>query len=225
MKKVKKPITNPSFEEDANQPAKGANLADIVKSANELVDLREKIEAMELELKELSDKAFKKSSEELPALMTAAGMKDFTLASGVKIVIKPVCSASLPSAGAISKAGPDDAAELKERFEKGCAYLENSGAASIIRNNVVVPLGKDSEKVKEAVVKAMKALRVPFAVQKTVNPQTLTSWVKERLKDGKPVDMDLFKVFVGECATIEAPKGGAVKPTSRSKASDDVSLF
>src|SRR5690349_12010014 len=117
--KKNKPAPSADFEQDAATQSKGADLSQIVRSANELVSLAQEIEDLESALAEKRKTYFTKETEELPALMTAAGMKDFTLSSGAKIVIKPVVAASLPSATAITKAGPDDRGELEDRFNRG----------------------------------------------------------------------------------------------------------
>ncbi len=92
------------------------------------------------------------------------------------------------------------------RRDKAMSFLEKNGAASIIKTWVEAEFGKGQ---KGEAIKAQKLLqKAGIAAELTsgVHPQTLASWVRERLEGGLAVDMEALAVFNGQKAVIDRPK-------------------
>lgn len=194
-------------EEDIAPLAPATDLAAIVEIAKGLVNLEKRILMGEELLKQLKEKHQRITTEEIPAMMEALGLKEFTLANDDKIVLMPVTSANLPSESTIEKTKEvNKQEELRARFNSGIAYLKKVGADSIIKTFVKAELGKDSEKLAKQVQAALGKLGIEASVGRGVHPQTLTAWVKERLAAGLEVDFDLFAVYTGTRAEIKPNK-------------------
>ena len=84
-------------------------------------------------------------------------------------------------------------------------YLRDVGEGDIIKNEVVVSFSMGQDNQAGDVVADLESKG--FAPQKKqhVHPQTLKSWIKNRIESGKEVDFDLFGVYQGNRAKI---KGG-----------------
>ena len=63
---------------------------------------------------------------------------------------------------------------------KAYEWLENEGEGSLIRRNVSVSLGKDSEEIQEKLTNVLEDLGVDYDLKFGIPWNTLTSWLKER---------------------------------------------
>jgi hypothetical protein len=197
------------FAEDStenNQPSSG-ELAQVSALANRLIQI-ESAKAKILEQVEKLDEEYDRIQfADLPGLMEAIGLKDFTLSSGETVVVKSIIKGGLPSESAIAREkDPIKRDELRMRFESGIAYLENHGAAALIKNYVSAEFGKDSSALASAAADALKSLGVDPMISRGVNPQSLNAWLKERLKDGSEVDADIFKLYSGTKAEVKSER-------------------
>lgn len=197
----------PNFEEDAAASTDSNQLQKVVNMANAMIakettilNLQDQIATLQKEYDELA-------MEQLPDFMTNIGMKEFSLSNGNKVVIKPIIRGSIPSESAIDKErDPDARATKRDRFERALAYLEKAKAGAMIKNVVQAELGKDSKALAKKVLMTLRKLNVEANLWRGVHPQTLNSWIRERIEAGSPVDMDLFQVFCGKRAEIVQPK-------------------
>jgi len=192
------------FKED-KKPNTG-ELTKITKTAEKLIDVQRDIEALNDQLAVLEAQRDRISLEDLPTLMNNCGLSEFKLRDGSRVTIKPLVRASLPTDTAIMRCKDIEQRRiLEDRRKHGLAYLRHNGAAALIKNLLRAEFGKDSERQAREALRILRELKVPAELVKTVHPQTLTAWVRERLEGGRPVDMDLLSVYSGSLATVERP--------------------
>ena len=69
---------------------------------------------------------------------------------------------------------------------------------------VNVAINKGDEDTRQKVLDAVMAIQAPIvvSVQDDVHPQTLTATIRQRLKDGAAVPLDLFKVYTGRVVDV-----------------------
>jgi hypothetical protein len=206
MKKDKKTKPNIDFQADT-APKSDGELTRVREMAQQLLDVEYSIARAQEELETLLESQQRIVASDLPALMEEVGIKEFTLASGERVIVKPIIKASLPAESAIEKQkDKDKQAEMRDRFKRGLNYLQKNGAGSLVKQTIKADFGKDAAKKVRLALSALRALGVAAEVHAGVHPNSLTSWVKERIEGGKPVDFDLLGVYSGQVASIDKPK-------------------
>lgn len=192
------------IERDANNSS--SDLSSVARLANQALDLRSKIENLEYELNQAKATLFKLETEEIPDEMDALGLKKFSLSTGEEISVSPVISSSLPSKTQISKADDDERPILEHRLKSGLDFLRENGADSLIKNVLEFELDKGKDNVVPRLIEIADELGIPHNRDEKVNHMTLNKFIKERIRDGKPVPMDIFSVYNGRKASIVKPK-------------------
>jgi len=205
MAKTKKHNSHINFKEDKTE----SQLLDLDRIGVLVIQLQNKLlllEAAKERVEELSQDVNRLKTEDIPALMDEFNLSEVKLKDGSKVHVRPLILANIPSEGAILKCRDGELRHImRERLNKCLAYLRKSGAAALIKTFLKADFGKDSEPLAKAAISALKKLGISADVAKSVHPQSLNAWVRERIEAGKPVDMDLFKVFNGQVAEITTP--------------------
>ena len=148
----------------------------------------QQIKDTEAQLKDLKDKKRAVDEEDIPSIMQTIGVESLQV-DGNKVTVDKFVSARIPET------------KKQEAFQ----YLRDVGEGDIIKNEVVVSFSMGQDNQAGDVVADLESKG--FAPQKKqhVHPQTLKSWIKNRIESGKEVDFDLFGVYQGNRAKI---KGG-----------------
>jgi hypothetical protein len=197
------------FKQDSKQGTGQPQIEDLEIVSKAVILLQSKIHLLsqaEQRVSQLKDEVFKLKTEEIPALMDQLNLSEVKMKDGSRVSIKPLVQASLPSEGAILKCRDGEQRhEMRERLKRGFAFLRKAGAAALIKTLLKADFGKDAEVKAELAVRQLKKIGIQAEVSKGVHPQSLNAWVRERLEDGKPVDMETFKVFSGQIAEITTP--------------------
>lgn len=167
------------------------------------VKLGEEIEKIEKELLQLALIAQAKSADleqvqnQLATGMTELGLKGLDLASGARIELTEVVSASIS----------------EENAPGAHQWLRDNNLGDLIKNMVTVSFGKGEDgyaKLLLNLVETMRdknELRCGFVEQKeAVHTSTLKSFVKARIAAGDPLPLELFKVYQGVRAGLVKPK-------------------
>lgn len=182
----------------------GDSLKRITEMGKRLVQIKEAEARLQERLKELSEESERISGADLPGVMQELSLKDFTLESGDKIVLKNIVKGNLPTESAILKEqDPTARIELKTRFEQGMRYLESNGASALIKNVVMAEMGKDSIVLSKKAIAALKKLKIDATLTRGVNPNSLNAWIKERIEAGDEVDPEIFKIYTGTRAEVK----------------------
>lgn len=157
-------------------------LSDMVRK---LRSVDQEIERVEKELKALKQDRQKLTTELIPGVMDQMGVERLDV-DGVTVTRKLIVSASIS----------------EERRDQAFGWLRENGLDDIIKNDVVVSFGKGQDNYAKNAVAILREQGFDPDVKTHIHPQTLKAFVKERVEDGKPIDLDLFGAYVVNAAEI-----------------------
>jgi len=152
------------------------------------LEVQDRIAALELDLKKARDKHRKLTEMDIPAAMQeAGGVAMIKLANGHTVEVKEVIAARIPVA------------------QQGQAYgwLRKHGFEDLIKNDIIVGLGKGDDEVAKAVGDYLESVGIGYQRKESVHYQTLGAFVREQDAAGAPVPEDIFGVYRGLVATIK----------------------
>ena len=186
-------------------------LEDVAPSSNEIgavADMAQRMLELENEINRLDELSKQKkqdlkmlAEQDLPDLMQELNIRDFTLSNGAKVSVKDVIVASVPSQGAIEKAKDESKkAELAMLQQQCFDWLRAEGAGDLI--NVEVQFGRDEDEACTAFAEELRERQIYYKRAVGVHPQTLNSFIKERMSEGKEVPMEMFRIYAGRRANI-----------------------
>ena len=188
-------------------------LEDVAPSSNEIgavADMAQRMLEIENEINRLDELLKQKkqdlkmlAEQDLPDLMQELNIRDFTLSNGAKVSVKDVITASVPSQGAIDRAKDESQrAELAIRQQQCFEWLRDNKAGDLIKSNVEVQFGRDEDEACSAFAEELRERQIYYKRAVGVHPQTLNSFIKERMSEGKEVPMEMFRVYAGRRANI-----------------------
>ena len=160
----------------------GKTLSSLVK---QLRSVEMQIEDAESHLKTLKQEKHKLSVENIPAVMDEMGVERVDV-EGLTVARKMMVHASIP------------VARKEEAFE----WLRQHGLDDIIKNDVTCSFGKGQDNLAGDVVGLLEQRGFDPKTKTHVHPSTLKAFIKERVTDGKPIDLDLFGAFIANAAEI-----------------------
>ena len=152
----------------------------------EMRRLEDDIQAAEEHVKELKRELKGYSHEKIPALMDEMGTESFTTDEGVTVAVKNVVHASL----------------TQENKEQAFAWLRKEGLDDIIKNDVVVTFGKGEDNIAGDFVGQCEQQGLHTNAKTYIHPSTLKAFVKERVSEGKSIDLDLFGAYIANVVQI-----------------------
>ena len=161
----------------------GKQLSQLVR---DLRSIESSIEDAETRLKILKQAKHKLSVENIPALMDEMGVERLDV-DGMTVERRMIVAASIP------------AANKDQAFE----WLRSNGLDYIIKNEVTCSFGKGEDDVAGDVIGILRDRGFDPMTKTHVHPSTLKAFVKERITDGKPIDLDLFGAFISNTAVIK----------------------
>lgn len=180
---------NDMFEQDAGAlTVKDEDLTSVAALAKRAKLLEKEIEEIESVLKERKEQLRKMEEESIPNMLTELGMKDFTMADGSKITVKPFYSASIK----------------EENRAQAYEWLREHGYDDIIKNTVSVRFGRGEDQLCDTLLNLLRGQNYPVEQAQKIEPQTLKAWVREQVERGSAFPTELFGVYVGQKATIKS---------------------
>ena len=161
----------------------GKNLSDLVRA---LRRVEQQIEDAETHIKSLKAEKHKLSVELIPGLMDEMGVERLDV-DGLTVSRKMMIHASIPV----------------DRREDVYAWLREHNLDDIIKNDVIVSFGKGEDNVAGHVVGMLEEQGFHPEKKTHIHPSTLKAFVKERIENGKPIDLDMFGAFIANAAEIK----------------------
>jgi len=161
----------------------GKQLSQLVRN---LRTVEKDIEDTETHLKSLKQEKHKLSVENIPALMDEMGVERLDV-DGMTVERKMIVAASIP------------VANKEQAFD----WLRSNGLDDIIKNDVTCSFGKGEDNVAGDVIGILRDKGFDPKTKTHVHPSTLRAFVRERIVDGKPIDLDLFGAFISNTAVIK----------------------
>ena len=160
----------------------GKQLSQLVRN---LRNVENQIEDAENHIKSLKQEKHRLSVENIPALMDEMGVERLDV-DGLTVERKMIVSASIP----------------KDRKDEAYSWLRENGCDDIIKNDVTCSFGKGQDNSAKNVIAILQDAGFDPATKTHVHPSTLKAFVKERVTDGKPIDLDMFGAFISNAAQL-----------------------
>ncbi len=161
----------------------GKQLSQLVR---QLRSVEQQIEETEQHLKSLKAEKQKLSIEGIPNLMDEMGVERLDV-DGVTVSRKMIVHASIPA----------------DRKDEAFTWLRDNNLDDIIKNDVTCSFGKGEDNVAGMSLASCKSVVFDTKDQRPMShPSTLKAFVKERVTDGKPIDLDMFGAYINNAAEI-----------------------
>ena len=166
------------------------DLQTVADLARKQLDLEKLVEQTESLLKDSKEQLARVRELDLPSALEKFGLAQIKLLDGSSVTIKEEVYAGITEDHRI------------DAFK----WLEETGNDGIIKNEVKCPFSKGQDSDAKSLVGLLTREGFSFTNSRSVHPQTLRAFVKDRIKGGEPVPMELFSVHVKKVATIKSPK-------------------
>lgn len=163
-------------------------LADELMQAQEtLAWYKAEVERAEEAIKELTDRRIPEATEGMDGKLK---LKD-----GRELILKTEIRASIAG----------------EKKDPAIKWLDQNGYGSLVKRELVFQFNREDTAKYQKFVQVLKDAGVEVVMEEKFNVhwQTLTSWVKERLKEGDEIPLDTFGVFRQRVAEVKGEKDNA----------------
>jgi len=166
----------------------GQELSQLVKSASDLIkDIKDK----EDDLKLLKSKKQRYEYELIPAEMAEMGIDKLTV-DGNTVSLTTFVQATMPK-------DPMDK-------ERAIGHLRDISAEDFIKNQVQISFGINEDNSARSLQSELEDKGHDTTARTWVEPSTLKKLVRERVEANQPIDLELFKAYVGQTAKIKGEK-------------------
>lgn len=172
---------------------------ELVVLATELARVEDMILSAEKMLEDLKSRKKEITMRELPDLMAQYGQDKIGVPGlGVEFVLEPYYHANIKSDW------PD------EQREKAFAYLESENAGDLIKAFVTAQFRKEdfetAKKLYEWLASQEAFSGATLSLDKNVQWNTLTSWLREQIESGKVVPLETLGATVGHVVKLKKRK-------------------
>lgn len=184
----------PDYDYSGEMPKAGDNILKTVASvAMDQKKAELEVARLEEKLNEAKELLRSISEDRLPGIMADAQQSELTTADGIKVSVKNKVYGSIP------KGNP----------EPGLALLEELGSGNLIKRAFTILFGKGDEAWAKKFAADLAKRKKPLnhKVERTVHPQTLQAYVREKLEEGGLTadQMKTLGVFEKKVAVIDYP--------------------
>tara|TARA_R100000329_G_scaffold33736_1_gene31394 strand:+ start:128 stop:763 length:636 start_codon:yes stop_codon:yes gene_type:complete len=164
----------------------GKQLSGLVRQLN---NVNQQIEDAETHLKALKQEKQRMAFEQIPMLMDEMGIERLDV-DGVTVKLKAFVSASIPA----------------DRKQEAFNWLREHGLDDIIKNDIIVSFGRGQDNQAGDVMYDLEQKGFHPEQKTHIHSMTLKAFVKERVEQGKPIDLDMFGAFVARTAEVRRNK-------------------
>ena len=131
------------------------------------------------------------AERQIPELMQAIGVKEFTTMGGVKIVLDSAVNVSV----------------RKDDRERVWDWMIDNGYGNLVKRTISVALKRGQEELAGEVVAYLKEQKNLLAREdRKVESQTLKKFVREKLEEGADLPTDILNIFQYNFAKITEGK-------------------
>lgn len=157
-------------------------------AAQQVLDKEAEIAKLEADLEAAKKEYRELTWFTLPKMMEEAEMEEVVAKNGARIEV-----------GEDIRAGITKANETKA-FD----WLEKNNQEGMIKRQFTIEFARDEDSWADKFERDLRQRKKPLNVKrkKSVNPQTLSAWVRGELKDGKELPLDLLGVFRQRVAKV-----------------------
>lgn len=161
-------------------------LSTLARLGEELYEAESEVLRLEAELKQAKVRRDRIQRDLIPEAMSEIGVLEFRTANS-KISVKEML----------------EVRPLVDNRPLVLKALEEQGAGALIKTTLSVPFNRGEDEAVKQACEILQQQGRQFKQERKVEPQTLKKHVRDRLKDGKPVDMELFGVSQFKKAIFE----------------------
>lgn len=186
---------------EAEDMATAEQIKAVIDAAREMRKRELKVEKLEADLKEAKKDLAAYVEGVVPKAMEAAHSEEMPLGpAGWFVKLNNIVKASIPSPHSDKVENP------VEKNERGTAYLDEV-APDLVKNKLTAYFPKGMEKLFRKFLRdmAQRKVQIEFEIERTVHSGTLTKWVKDQDKLGKPVDEEALGVRRFKHAEVIVP--------------------
>lgn len=156
-------------------------MAAILDERQDRVDrLTDELKTAKAELRQIQE-------DDLPQLMIEVGVSEVKLADGRPLKLEEDCKAAIT-------ANTQDAA---------VQWLVKNGYGGLIKTEVVTRFPRGAHDIAVSACDTLAQQFDEVELKEVVHPSTLKSFVKERMRNGEQIPMDLFNVHPYQKATLK----------------------
>ena len=160
-----------------NETPTDSELSTLATLGNELYEAEADVLRLEAELKQAKRKRDRIQTEIIPSAMEEIGVLEFrTATSKIEIKEKLIVQPKVDNRPLV----------LQE--------LEKQGAAALIKTNVTIAFNRGEDEAAKETIAMLEEQGRQVKQDRSVHHSTLKKHVKDRLAEGKPIDMELFGV-------------------------------
>lgn len=169
-----------------------SSMVRLIAMAREVISTEKLVSELEDNLSECKRRLNNLKIVQLPELMSECGVSEFKTDNGFKIFLGDFVSGSLP--------------KDEYRRDEAIRWLEENGAESLIKTEVNLQFEKSQHNRALSLIADLADQGYHVTSKMGVHPQTLIAHVKERLRKGDEVPLDLLGLYAGRTAKITPPK-------------------
>lgn len=184
------------YGDDAQSAAEHAEglFAELHKLADELAAADKAVIEAEENLRKSRWLSAELRERRIPALMERMGLTKCSHGD-LEVEIESKVHGGLPS----MDKDPEKRIQALEWFAR-------NGEGKILRNQFEIPLPVGDQEAAEHLKEMLSSEGLEFDQKTTIHPQTLLKWVRDRLRDGKEVPMELLNIHEQKLAKIKIKK-------------------
>lgn len=177
---------------DVQETVDPDQMAQLQRLVAQLGSAEEEIERREAALSEAKQVARELAENSIPELMQSIGLTELTTTEGLRIKLREEIRASF---------FPKDKAKREPAYE----WLRVHHHDGLIKNRVEVIFNREQSQLAKDFVDYCDKFGTPLNVSQNmdIHNQTLVAFLKERVREGEEVPLDLFGAFVQKFARIE----------------------
>lgn len=164
--------------EDYLQPTGAGELSQLNALADKQAEAAKMVKQKQQELNHAQEVLRDLAERQVPELMDAVGMAEFTTRTGVKIKVVEKVRASVPKA-------------LRAQAMK---WLRENGYEALIKRTITAQFGKGEDAQADQIMKELQEKGLSLKDVAKVHPSTLGAFVREKLRDGEELPQDLLGV-------------------------------
>ena len=165
------------------QAENGKKLSGLVRQLN---NIQQQIEDAEQHLKALKKEKQSIAFEQIPMLMDEMSLERVDV-DGLSVKLKPFVTASIPA----------------DRKQEAFNWLREHGLDDIIKNDIIVSFGRGQDNQAGDVMYDLEQKGFHPEQKTHIHSMTLKAFVRERVEQGLPIDLDMFGAFVARTAEVK----------------------
>jgi transcriptional/translational regulatory protein YebC/TACO1 len=164
-----------------------SQLTSITELVRTQIELEGLVDAFETKTKQAKAALRKVQEDLLPNAILAAGMEQFTMQDGRKVIVSKDLSVSVP----------------KKNLSEITAWLREQGYQDLIKEEITIPLDTVAPDIRERLKKGLTGLGINSDITENVNTASLKAVLRRMLTEGQDVNLKLFGAFPWQKSVIK----------------------